>query len=45
MTVWIPLLNGRVVMEGHEIKTFDEKQVVAKVQEIGSGPYLEGLDF
>ena len=39
------IINGRVVMEGHEIKTFDEKQVVARVQEIGRGSYLEGLDF
>ena len=38
------IIDGKVVMEGREIKTFDEKEVLEKAQQ-SVGELLETLDF
>lgn len=38
------IINGKVVMEGGEIKTFDVKELMGRVQK-ESEAYLEGIDY
>ena len=38
------IINGKIVMEGREVKTFNAIELAEKVQK-EAGPYLEGVDF